>query len=997
LADQRITQLNELPKASVAQDDVLPIVDISASETKKVTAQNLVDAGLDLIPLGSVDLDKLDQSSTTKLGTTALADDAVTAAKLGANSAIAVGSTAPSTDNFSGRGFFNSSTGLLQVYSAGAYANVVASVGTGAVDTAELADGAVTTAKVDAAGLGTAAIANDAITADKIADDAVTSAQLATDSVTADAIGSGQVGTDELAAAAVTYAKIQNVSATDKLLGRSTAGAGSVEEITCTAAGRALLDDADAAAQRSTLGLGTLSTANGTWTDGSSFSGTSSGTNTGDQTITLTGDVTGSGTGSFAATIASNAVTEAKINALAVTTGKIADDAVTAIKLADNSAAVVAAATPSGSGGFIGQQWYNTNTNIEYTWDGSAWVRQAGIGTITFSDSTPLAFAVAYPDAYSATITTTMDTQAANVVLAGPESGVDAAPTFRALVPADLPDATVSTKGIIVPGSGLSVSSGTLNHSNSVTAGTYTKVTVDAEGHVSTGATLDAADIPNLDAAKITTGSFSASFLASDSVTAPKLADYSTAQIGEAIPVADYIGQLFFNPLDKNIYLWDGNVWQPVGVSLGELIFAGTYDANLNEVVTTTTVGAAVGLVAGDPLPVASSTYTSYYVVVAVGGTGVAPAPEVALAPPDIILCDGSSWNEIDVSSTYVAQTASNVGFTPAGTIASTNVQGAVEEVATEAANASNLTSGTVAVARGGTNISSYTKGDLLAASASTTLTKLGVGTNGQVLRANSATATGLEWGVDYVGTVTSVTGSAPISVATGTTTPVISVSAASTSAAGVVQLSDSTSTTSSVLAATSTAVKSAYDLADAAMPKAGGTFTGDVTLGATRTLIFEGSTDDGFETTLTVADPTADRTITLPNATGTVALTSDLSGYGLLDGAQTWTKGQRGEITALTDGATITPDFADSNNFSVTLGGNRTLANPTNLVAGQSGCIWITQDGTGGRTLAYGSSWDFTGGTAPTVTSTANARSCLVYAVQSTTQITATLITNLS
>ena len=38
--------------------------------------------------------------------------------------------------------------------------------------------------------------------------------------------------------------------------------------------------------------------------------------------------------------------------------------------------------------------------------------------------------------------------------------------------------------------------------------------------------------------------------------------------------------------------------------------------------------------------------------------------------------------------------------------------------------------------------------------------------------------------------------------------------------------------------------------------------------------IIFEGSTDDGFETTLAVTDPTADRTITLPNATGTVSLT---------------------------------------------------------------------------------------------------------------------------
>jgi hypothetical protein len=138
----------------------------------------------------------------------------------------------------------------------------------------------------------------------------------------------------------------------------------------------------------------------------------------------------------------------------------------------------------------------------------------------------------------------------------------------------------------------------------------------------------------------------------------------------------------------------------------------------------------------------------------------------------------------------------------------------------------------------------------------------------------------------------------------------------------------------------------------------------------------------------------TSTQTVTVDN----LATNSALSAYGAKDTAQTWTKGQRGEITALTDGATITPDFADSNNFSVTLtAGNRTLANPSNLTAGQSGCIWITQDGTGSRTLAYGSYWDFTGGTAPTLTTTASARDCLVYSVQSTTQITATLITNLS
>ena len=122
----------------------------------------------------------------------------------------------------------------------------------------------------------------------------------------------------------------------------------------------------------------------------------------------------------------------------------------------------------------------------------------------------------------------------------------------------------------------------------------------------------------------------------------------------------------------------------------------------------------------------------------------------------------------------------------------------------------------------------------------------------------------------------------------------------------------------------------------------------------------------------------------------------SNLSVPGLTT-ANSFSAGQSGAISALTDAATITPDFAVSNNFSLTIGGNRTLANPTNITAGQSGTITITQDATGGRTLSFGSYWKFPGGAAPSLTSTANAVDILVYFTQTTTKVAATILNDVS
>jgi len=99
------------------------------------------------------------------------------------------------------------------------------------------------------------------------------------------------------------------------------------------------------------------------------------------------------------------------------------------------------------------------------------------------------------------------------------------------------------------------------------------------------------------------------------------------------------------------------------------------------------------------------------------------------------------------------------------------------------------------------------------------------------------------------------------------------------------------------------------------------------------------------------------------------------------------------GTITALTDAATVAIDFSDSNNFSLTLGGNRTLGNPSNVVAGQSGFIAVTQDGTGGRTLAYSSNWSFASGSAPTLTVGAGKTDVLAYYARTTTDIVADVI----
>lgn len=124
-------------------------------------------------------------------------------------------------------------------------------------------------------------------------------------------------------------------------------------------------------------------------------------------------------------------------------------------------------------------------------------------------------------------------------------------------------------------------------------------------------------------------------------------------------------------------------------------------------------------------------------------------------------------------------------------------------------------------------------KGDLIVGTGSDTYSRLGVGTNDYVLTADSTQATGVKWAaVPSVG-VQGITGTAPITIDnTDPANPIVEIDAATTSVSGAVQLYDDVDSTSTSLAATANAVKTAYDLADVAIPDSTFTAKGELIVG---------------------------------------------------------------------------------------------------------------------------------------------------------------------
>ena len=420
-----------------------------------------------------------------------------------------------------------------------------------------------------------------------------------------------------------------------------------------------------------------------------------------------------------------------------------------------------------------------------------------------------------------------------------------------ALTGTDLPSGTTTTKGgVSVPSGALSVSNaGALTHDTSgVTAGTYPKVTVDARGHVTAGTTLSASDIPDLSAAKLTSGTIGTSIIANDAVTGGKLADSSTVRFAGApdtagvvnFGTADYQGQFLYDEYHDDLYLWTGNSFKSIDIVSGEIVLAGTYDASTNLIASVTPKGTSIGLTVGQPLIAPAASNSNHYVTVSQSGTGSGNAPAVALAPPDFLLSTGTSWEVLDLSAALAATAANNVSFAPAGNIAASNVQAAIQELDTEKASLSGPTF-------------------------------------------------------------------------TGTTT-----------------------------------------------------FSGDVLLGTSATLTFEGSSADDYETSFTFTNPTADRAIAFPDASGTVVLTGTtgtvtntmLAGSIALTKLANLTAGQMivGNTSNVPTAVAMSGDATLSNTGALTIANGAVsaakLAN-TNVSAGTYTLAQITVDAQGRITAA--------------------------------------------
>ena len=211
MPDLEISKLVALDGVNLEDEDVLAIVDVSASETKKITAEDLVAAGIKLVPDKTIPGAKLedgavdtDQLADDAVDSDKLADDAVTTDKIedGAVTTAKLADDSVTADKIA--------SGVLGADQ----------ITDGAITTVKLADGAVTTEKLADNAVTNAKLADDAVGNANLQDGAVDTAEIVNNAVSTEKLADGAVTTDKIDAGAVDATKLGAV--TDRGLDQDT-------------------------------------------------------------------------------------------------------------------------------------------------------------------------------------------------------------------------------------------------------------------------------------------------------------------------------------------------------------------------------------------------------------------------------------------------------------------------------------------------------------------------------------------------------------------------------------------------------------------------------------------------------------------------------------------------------------------------------------------------------------------------------------------------------
>ena len=652
MPDLEISQLPALAGAGLQATDPIPVADLSASETKKVTAKDLVQSGVALIDTASIPATALSYPlSAGQIVEATIADSAVTNAKL-ANSSFSFGGLTVSLGSTDATPALNltDATNYPTSSLSGTITNAQLA---GSIEGSKLSDTTIAYAKLN--------LSNGDIPGAKIESASLTSTQLGTDSVTATQIAENAVGASEIGSAVITNSHIAS----------NTIQAGNIAP---NAIGSSELADSSvdtAAIQDSAI---TTIKINNAAVTNDKLAGSIAGTKLIDATITSTQLGTNSVTSTEladnavdTAAIATSAVTNVKI-ASGIDGSKITDGTILPVKL--NASNLDRSINVSGDNLGINNAvsgGASARNGITYNNEGLITSTAALVASDLPEATTSAIGAVSVPTAGGLSVTNLGAISITNSVTAATRSGI----TFNAqglitstvaLAAADLPVATTTAIGAMkVPTASAPLAvdgNGVLSIADSgIAAGTYEKVTVNAKGIITAGTDLAAVDIPDLDAAKVTTGQFATARIADNAITMDQVGNNAISFIQEAQPAITDLptGVYWLQESTGQLRIFNGNSWFSVGFGrLAEenLRFSGTFNATNGLIVTLTTFGTSAGFSVGNAIPTGTASLTGCYFVCVTPGNGTAVVPSTSFDAGDWCLCMGlNDWDRIDTLS----------------------------------------------------------------------------------------------------------------------------------------------------------------------------------------------------------------------------------------------------------------------------------------------------------------------------------------------------------